>query len=237
MSSRIGLDISTKEWCDFARSRPEPDGNSMVRSDVSSPFARDSAGFAGHRPGRRGPARRPAQRRLRPGVEVRAGQRRRRDRPDRRLRARRTAIVRRLVVAQPDAAARLERRTRPDAAGHPAGRGLLPGRPRLVPQDVHTPAVPVRQADLAGVRRRLHGFVGVRQRHPRRATSLRLHGFRRRPDEPRAHRRHAERRRGEGAQPGADQPLVRRFRHLPQRPSRRHRPGARGAARRHGDHT
>ena len=77
----------------------------------------------------------------------------------------------------------------PTATGRHDGRHrVLPGRARLVPQDVHAPALGARQADLRRVRRRLHGLRGLLQRPPGREPSVRLHGVRRRAER-RPHRR------------------------------------------------
>ena len=125
-----------------------------------------------------------------------------------------------------------------DPGRHHRRRRLAPGRPRLVPQDVHAAARAARQAHLARVRWRLYGFRRVLQRPPGRRASIRLHRLQRRPDGARAHRRaHAERRGGEGAQPGAEQPLVLGERHLPPCPPRGHEPDPRGAPRRVRDHS
>ena len=60
---------------------------------------------------------------------------------------------------------------------------------------------------------------------------VRLHRLRGRPRRTRTPTAHAERRRRPGPQQAAQQPLVLGQRHLPQRPPRRHRPGARRAPR------
>ncbi len=57
-------------------------------------------------------------------------------------------------------------------------------------------------------------------------ASVRLHRFRVRSRLAGAHRRYAERARGEGAQPGAEQPLVFLQRYLPRCPAGRDRAGA-----------
>ena len=120
----------------------------------------------------------------------------------------------------------------PTPDGHDQRHRLLPGRPGLVPQDLHAPALGRGQERLARVRRRLHGLRRLPQRQAGRQPPLRLHRLRGRPDGRARRRPHQERRRRRGPQQAPQQPLVLRQRHLPQRPPRRHRPGARRAPRR-----
>ena len=103
---------------------------------------------------------------------------------------------------------------------------VLPRRPRLVPQHVLVAASARRQEDLGRVRRRLHGLARVLQRQTRRQPPVRLHRVRLRPDDLLHTDGHRQRARRQGAQPGAQQPLVLRQRHLPRVHARGHRPGA-----------
>ena len=75
--------------------------------------------------------------------------------------------------------------TRRPARHRRSGTGFLPGRPRLVPQDVHA-ARARRPASAISrrVRRRLHGLVRLPQRHAGRRPPVRLHRLQRRPHRP-----------------------------------------------------
>ena len=176
------------------------------------------------------------QQRLRPRLAVRARQPHGHHRSHRGLRPRRRPRLRRRPMADRRPSARLEHRARPHHRGHDERHRLLPGRPRLVPQDLHASARLRAQGGLAGVRRHLHGLGRVPQRQAGREPPLRLHRLRGRPGR-RAHRRpHAERRRRPSPQQAPEQPLVLRQRDLPQRAPRRHRSGARRAPRDVRDH-
>ncbi len=126
----------------------------------------------------------------------------------------------------------------PTATGTTADAGLLPGRPGLVPQDLHAPEGPDGQGGLAwsstGSTWTPHVYVNgeLAATHPYGYT-----GFAGPADRHRAHRRQdPQRGRGEGAEQAPQQPVVLRQRHLPQHPPRGHRPGARGALGHPGDH-
>lgn len=150
-------------------------------------------------------------------------------RPDRRLRRRRRPGLRRLALAGRPHPARLEHRADTQHRGRHFRRHRLPARrTRLVPQVVHPAGHRQGPPRLGRVRRRLHGLLRLLQRHARRQPPLRLHRIRLRPHRSAAHRRpHRQCDRGRGAQQAPQQPLVLRQRHLPQRPPRHHRPGAR----------
>ena len=190
-------------------------------------------------PGRRRPPRRlAAQQRLRPRLEVRAGQPGRHHRPHRRVRPRRRPRLRRrgrgaAVDLPHDWSIELD----PTTDGTNSGTGFLPGRPRLVPQDLHAAALgratSRSRVEFDGVYMDSVVYFNGKQvaSHPYGYTgfAVDLTG--------RAHRRpHAQRARRQGPQPAAQQPLVLRQRHLPQRPPRRDRPGPRRAPRHVRDH-
>ena len=132
--------------------------------------------------------------------------------------------------------ARLEHRARPDAR---TARRATPATSRAAWAGTARPSrsrARRRTRGLARVRRRLHGLRRLPQRQAGRRPPVRLHRLRRRPHGTRTPTATPECRRRRGPQQAPEQPLVLGQRHLPQRASRRHRPGARRAPRDVRDH-